>query len=67
MMQTSVKERQSNFELLRIVSMLFVVIGHFIVRSIIDIPNGAEMASDRMTEMGGGNYNCYILISLRSS
>lgn len=52
-MQKSVKERQSNFELLRIVSMLFVVIGHFIVRSIIDIPNGAEMASDRMTEMGG--------------
>lgn len=50
--------RQSNFELLRIVSMMMVILWHFIVRCIIDIPDGALITEYQCTPegMGGGQY-----------
>lgn len=49
--------RQSNFELLRIVSMMMVILWHFIVRCIIDVPDGALITEYQCTPegMGGGN------------
>ena len=49
--------RQSNFELLRIVSMAMVLVWHFIVRSLIDIPGGADISMkmfDVYGVFGGG-------------
>ena len=48
--------RQSNFELLRIVSMMMVILWHFIVRCIIDIPDRALITEYQCTPEGmGGN------------
>lgn len=52
--------RQSNFELLRIVSMAMVLVWHFIVRSLIDIPGGADISMkmfDVYGVFGGGDFN----------
>ncbi len=47
--------RKSNFELLRIVSMSMVIVWHFIVRCIIDIPEGALITGGSDGTEGGGN------------
>ena len=46
--------RQSNFELLRIVSMMMVILWHFIVRCIIDIPDGALITENQCPPEGMG-------------
>lgn len=47
--------RHSNFELLRIVSMAMVIIWHFVVRCMIDIPTGALITAST-AHGGGGNF-----------
>lgn len=52
--------RESNFELLRIVSMGMVIVWHFIVRCLIDVPTGACISMQVIDNHGyvwGGDSN----------
>lgn len=51
-MNTCYKARFSNFELLRILSMTMVILWHFIVRTIIDVPNGAQITLEQCSFVG---------------
>ncbi len=49
--------RQSNFELLRIVSMAMVVVWHFILKCLlVGSPDGPVVSDSLCSVEGGGNY-----------